>query len=296
MLLSAAIEEFILDQRVKGNSRKTLIYYEQNLATFRVFLGERSLDDITLSDCRLYYDYIAGKNILSISVQSNIRAVRAFLKWCWINEYMSIDLCRRFRLPKAKQTVIDVLTDEEIQKIYAFYSGDTFHQRRNLAMFALMLDSGLRLGEVVSARRDKLRLPDFALIVHGKGNKERTVGFGENTARILSRYLELCPAADYLFLKTDENGNFLPITEHTVRDVFKVLKKYSGVPRIHPHLLRHTFATRYLQNGGNLMTLQMLLGHTSLEMVKHYLHLALSRSQKEFVSFSPLDRLMQGPD
>ena len=296
MLLSAAIEEFILDQRVKGNSRKTLIYYEQNLATFRVFLGERSLDDITLSDCRLYYDYIAGKNILSISVQSNIRAVRAFLKWCWINEYMSSDLCRRFRLPKAKQTVIDVLTDEEIQKIYAFYSGDTFHQRRNLAMFALMLDSGLRLGEVVSARRDKLRLNDFALIVLGKGNKERTVGYGENTAAILRRYLELCPPAEALFLKTDEDGNFLPITEHTVRDVFKVLKKYSGVPRIHPHLLRHTFATRYLQNGGNLMTLQMLLGHTSLEMVKHYLHLALSRSQKEFVSFSPLDRLMQGPD
>ena len=296
MLLSAAIEEFILDQRAKGNSKKTLIYYEQNLATFWVFLGDRSLDDITLSDCRLYYDYIAGKNILSISVQSNIRAVRAFLKWCWMNEYMSNDLCRRFRLPKAKQTVIDVLTDEEIQKIYDFYSGDTFHQRRNLAMFALMLDSGLRLGEVVSARRDKLRLPDFALIVHGKGNKERTVGFGEKTARILSRYLELCPVSEALFLKTDENGNFLPITEHTVRDVFKVLKKYSGVPRIHPHLLRHTFATRYLQNGGNLMTLQMLLGHTSLEMVKHYLHLALSRSQKEFVSFSPLDRLMQGPD
>lgn len=296
MLLSEALEEYLLDQRAKGNSRKTLIYYEQNLATFREFLGDRDLDEITLSDCRLYHDFICNKKIRTISVQSNIRAVRAFLKWCWLNEYMKSDLCRRFRLPKAKQTVIDVLTDEEIQKVYAFYSGDTFHQKRNLAIFALMLDSGLRLGEVVSARRNKLRLPDFALIVLGKGNKERTVGFGVKTAEILQRYLDVCPPSDALFLKTDEEGRYLPITESTVRDVFKVLKKYSGVPRIHPHLLRHTFATRYLQNGGSLMTLQMLLGHTSLEMVKHYLHLAMSRSQKEFSSFSPLDRLIDRVD
>ena len=296
MFLSEALEEFKLDQRAKGNSRKTLIYYEQNLTLFYDFLGDMPLDTITLSDCRLYYDHIASKSIRTVSVQSNIRAVRAFLKWCWLSEYMTVDLCRRFRLPKAKQAVIDVLTDEEIQKIYSFYSGDTFHQRRNLAIFALMLDSGLRLGEVVFARRDKLRLNDFALIVLGKGNKERTVGYGENTAAILRRYLELCPPAEALFLKTDEDGNFLPITEHTVRDVFKVLKKYSGVPRIHPHLLRHTFATRYLQNGGDLITLQMLLGHTSLEMVKHYLHLALSRSQKDFVAYSPLDRLIKPPD
>ncbi len=78
------------------------------------------------------------------------------------------------------------------------------------------------------------------------------------------------------------------MTEATVKMMFRRLK--AVVPRIYPHLLRHTFATRYLENGGNIYSLQMLLGHTSLEMVKRYLHLAQRKVLREFVNYSPLDR------
>ena len=73
--------------------------------------------------------------------------------------------------------------------------------------------------------------------------------------------------------------------------MFRRLKERSGVPRIYAHLLRHTFGTRYIENGGNMFALQLLLGHTSLNMVKRYVHLANTKVRKEFVNFSPLDRL-----
>ncbi len=81
-----------------------------------------------------------------------------------------------------------------------------------------------------------------------------------------------------------------PITESTVKDLFVKLKVLTGIERLHPHLLRHTFATRYLENGGNIYALQSILGHTSLEMVKRYTHLATGKIRKEFVNFSPIDR------
>ena len=85
-------------------------------------------------------------------------------------------------------------------------------------------------------------------------------------------------------------GTAEPIVDTTIKQLFRKLKIQSGVKRLHPHLLRHTFATRYLENGGNIFSLQLLLGHTSLEMVKNYLHLAQTRVRKDFVNFSPLDR------
>ena len=94
-----------------------------------------------------------------------------------------------------------------------------------------------------------------------------------------------------MIIKESSEGRFEPVKETTIKDLFRKLKVKSGIDRLHPHLLRHTFATRYLENGGNIYSLQLLLGHTSLEMVKRYLHLANSKVRKDFVNYSPLDRV-----
>ena len=86
------------------------------------------------------------------------------------------------------------------------------------------------------------------------------------------------------------SGDPEPIGEDTLKDLFRKLKIKADIPRLHAHLFRHTFATRYLENGGNIYSLQLLLGHSSLEMVKKYLHLAQNRVRKEFVNYSPMDR------
>ena len=153
-----------------------------------------------------------------------------------------------------------------------------------------MLNSGLRLHEVVTLTLDHLHLPEGYLIVDGKGNKQWLVPIGLHTRKVLFRYLSRrpgCAPADRVFLMS----SLEPITDNTVRQMFRKLKQRAAIPRLRAHLLRHTFATRYLENGGDMYALQQILGHTSLEMVKKYVHSIPQKTVPGFPRFSPLDNL-----
>ena len=214
-------------------------------------------------------------------------------------EYIEINICERFKLPKATRKVIDILSDEEIERLLAALSGSEWLTVRNRLIVSLMLDSGLRLNEVVTLQASSVHLKDRYLIVTGKGDKQRTVPFGEFTAKTLEEYYRVIQKAGIhgnLLIKVSQTlCGFEPITEATIKNMFRKLKARANIPRLYPHLLRHTFATRYLENGGNIYTLQAILGHTSLEMVKKYLHLASSRIRADFPRFSPLDNIKKDP-
>jgi len=155
-----------------------------------------------------------------------------------------------------------------------------------------MVDCGLRLNEVVTLEMSRIHIAEGYMIVLGKGNKERFVPLGLNSKKALLRWLSRRPKTDNqtpLFVK----DTLLPISSSTVKQLFRRLKIRLNMPRLHPHLLRHSFATRYLQNGGDIYSLQLILGHTSLEMVKKYVHLIPSKTAGSFPQFSPLDNLMQ---
>ena len=110
------------------------------------------------------------------------------------------------------------------------------------------------------------------------------------TRKVLMRYLRrrpACATSDRVFLQS----NLKPITQVTIKQLFKKLKRKTEIPRLHPHLLRHTFATRYLENGGDIYSLREILGHTSLTMVQKYLHLTQQKTTQRFPNFSPMDRI-----
>jgi integrase/recombinase XerC/integrase/recombinase XerD len=129
--------------------------------------------------------------------------------------------------------------------------------------------------------------------VNGKGNRERFVPIGSSAQRILQRYLfryRSKPAnstVDNVFL----TSKGFPLSENSVKLTFARLAKRSGVSRLHAHLCRHTFATRFLINGGDVFTLQQILGHSTLEMVRHYVNLASNHVAIQHQRYSPLDRL-----
>jgi len=131
------------------------------------------------------------------------------------------------------------------------------------------------------------------LKVTGKGRKERMVPIGCSAQRALHRYLfryrprPTHMGIDNVFLTS--NGNAL--TENSMKLMFRRLAKRSGVARLHAHLCRHTFATRFLVNGGEIFALQQILGHSMLEMVRHYVNLASSHIVMQYQKFSPLERL-----
>lgn len=202
-----------------------------------------------------------------------------------------MNLSEKFRLPKAQRKVIDILTDEESRRLMASFNLRYLLQLRNYCICALMLDSGLRMDEAATLDLAFLHLAEGYTIVNGKGNKQRVVPLGLNTRKALLRYVNRrpgCAATSRVFLTSD----LQPISDGTIKQMFRKLKKRVGIPRIRAHLLRHTFATRYLENGGDIYALQQILGHTSLEMVKRYVHSTHRKTVSKFSDFSPLDRLL----
>ena len=286
MTLKSAIADFLSEQFARGNSPATLYNYRLLLDYFLRFAGNINTSSIKLDLCRSYHLELCATHKNTITIQSYIRALRVFLNWLYLNDYIKLDICRRFRLPKARKPFVNVLSDYEISRIYSTFDNDSdlLHVRGRVVV-SLMLDSGLRLNELVTARRDKLHLDERYLIITGKGNKERAVSFGEQTARYITDYLSRAPSAPTILLNVDGS----PLTLDAVKKIFRNLKIDSNIPRLHPHLLRHTFATRYLENGGNVYDLKELLGHTSLRQTEGYLHIAKTRIKTDFHKFSPLD-------
>jgi len=157
----------------------------------------------------------------------------------------------------------------------------------------MLIDAGLRIGEIVRLKMDDLHLDEGIIKVLGKGKKERFVPIGSNSQKVLQRYLfRYRPRQNdsqnvHVFLSIGGK----PLTENGLKLMFARLAQRSGVKRLHAHLCRHTFATKFLINGGDVFTLQQILGHSTLEMVRHYVNLASNHVALQHRRFSPLDRL-----
>jgi site-specific recombinase XerD len=157
----------------------------------------------------------------------------------------------------------------------------------------ILIDSGLRIGELVNLKMSGMKQDGTALHFMGKGQKEWIVPIGINAQKVLQKYLfryrpqPVNPGFDHVFLS--QYGQ--PLTENGIKLAVKRVAMASGVNRLHAHLCRHTFATRFLNNGGDIFTLQQILGHSTLEMVRHYANVSSNQVQLQHQKCSPLDRL-----
>jgi len=231
--------------------------------------------------------------LAAISIQTYIRALRAFFNWLYREGYTQENRLARLKPPRAQTKVAEVLTPEEIARVLAAIDQNTAAGARDYAMLMLFLDSGLRCSELTALKLADLNIEGGYLKVMGKGGKERVVPFGASVQKALLRYLlhfrpEPFNLAVQNFFLTLEGR---PMTRNLVKMVFQRLARKSGVRRLHPHLCRHTFATNYLLNGGDVFSLQQILGHTTLEMVRRYVSLASAHVTVQHRKFSPMDRI-----
>jgi integrase/recombinase XerC/integrase/recombinase XerD len=147
---------------------------------------------------------------------------------------------------------------------------------RNLCIVHLMLDAGFRRSDVVNLRYSNISFTNNYIMIQGKGCKYRTVPLCSRLKKMLSHYLikYRCCDPDDDFMVFTKVGTREPLTSESVKQLFARIKRNSGIERIHPHLLRHTFATSYIYGGGNIEFLRMMLGHEDYETTKLYLHVA----------------------
>ncbi|OGO77639.1 MAG: hypothetical protein A2Y23_11845 [Clostridiales bacterium GWB2_37_7] len=302
--LSMLIEQFMIEQELKGNSPKTLKYYRRSLQYFIDYVGDKPILDITLLDLQQYALNIKNRPkyinhpfhpqgetpITTTSMQTYIRALRVFLSWLYNEEYISTEFNKKFRLPKATKKTVEVLTEKEIKTIFSSLNIRTVTGMRSACLCALMLDSGLRLGEAIGINIQDIDFSRGIIKVLGKGNKERIVPLGVQTRKHIIKYITKYRGmhdTDKLLMSIEG----IPLSQNAVKQIFVRLREKTNIEKLHPHLLRHTFATNYLINGGDIFSLQQILGHTSLDMVKRYSHLSASFLMRQHKYNSPLDKL-----
>ena len=265
-----------------------------------------SLDNIDTKLLREYVLYLLKKTkyenhpytpaktepLSAATVHGHVRTLRAFFNWLVVEGLAQNNPARDLKPPKVTRKVVSTLSDQEIGAILNVFSTSP-SDIRNQTLFMILLDTGLRIGELINLKLDGVHMDEGYLKVTGKGKRERIVPIGNNAQRALQRYLFRFkpkpnnPAIDNVFLSTSSQ----PLTENSMKLMFTRLAKRSGVPRLHAHLCRHTFATRFLVNGGDVFSLQQILGHSTLTMVSHYVNLASSHVAIQHQRYSPLDRL-----
>jgi len=314
MSLEKAIELYLATLTTEGKSPRYIDWLKDRLRYFTVFIhktqGENfNLQDLTVEDGRGFVRELMERDVkysshpllesrsgkLAIQyIHGCGRAVRSFSSCVYEEGYLEENVMQRLKLPKLPTTQPEPLSEDEIRKVLAVSLDNTLERLRNYSMLMLFLDTGLRLNELITLKQSKIDFVMGELTVVGKGNKERKVLVGSQAKKALIDYLtkerpdpENPRDADCVYLNADRH----PISPEVVEKVFQRVKKAAGLAHFYPHICRHTFSVRYLINGGDVFSLQKILGHTSLEMTRKYVNLASGDVKDKHRKFSPMDNL-----
>jgi len=292
MHLDKAVEGFLLHKSAEGLSGRTLESYQDSLKHLSRFLNNPEVTSITTDDLRRFFHYLRHEYVpnrvtgdrsplSSRSIRNYWVACRSFYTWAKVDLSLE-DALAPMPAPKATSTTPDPLTQEEVQALLKVAG-----QGRKQCIVLVLLDTGIRVSELCAIKVADVHLRTGKVFITGKGNKERFCYLGSVTRRALWKYLnERDPdPGDPLFATTTNE----PLARDWVRRILADLGNEAKVPKVYPHRFRHTFAVQFLRNGGNIFTLQILLGHSSLVMVRHYASLAAADAEKAHRQASPAD-------
>jgi site-specific recombinase XerD len=299
--------------RAERKSPKTIRIYNEALGKFaRWFEASYSrpavLGDFNAVEARLFLADALGRRkyeghptlegttreTLSVStVHQYTRGLKTFGAWLEREGYAAVHPLRTLRLPRLDERQLQPLSEEEERRLLGCYDDNNPTECRLKAIFLLMLDTGLRCGELTDLTLENLDLEGGFLLVMGKGRKERSIPFGFTTERLLRKYVTFfrpppaLPSIDAVFLSPDG----YQMTYTAMKDIFTRAAKRSGIARLHPHLLRHTFGIRAQESGMPTITLQHYMGHSSSKVTERYAHAAQSERLKRARGYSPIDQL-----
>lgn len=304
LTFSQALEGYYLHVRARRLSEHTLADYANTYRKFADYLdGDPLLTAITRNDIESFLasfdpDLISAKTLLNYHT-----GLAALYTWALSEGLVSCHVPRQVTPPDPEKKEIIPFTEADVKLMLASLERTKPYRRagqlqpsdralpnplRNRAIILTLLDTGLRASELCSLRLANADLKNQRLTrVMGKGSRERTALLSAKTAKSIWRYLTTRPEArpKYALFPGDDDQ---PFQRQSLARLIKRIGDRAGVPNAHPHRFRHTFAINFLKNGGNIFVLQELLGHSSLEMVKHYLHLANLNTEEVHRHASPV--------
>ena len=271
-ILNDINEYLVFASQVKNLSENTTKSYERDLKKLYLFLEKLNVtnySEIKEEICSAWIGNLYSQNNKPKSIQRHLSSAKGFFRFLKKNNLISSSPFELVTAPKSSNTLPDVLSPEDVEQLLNFKPSNTI-EIRDMAIVELMYSSGLRVSETVNINISDFEENMSFLRVIGKGSKTRLVPMGRFAINAINNWIsereKISNNTDALFLNS--KGSRL-----SVRSIQLRLKKMAikqGLPPVHPHMLRHSFATHMLESSGDLRTIQELLGHSSLSTTQIY--------------------------
>lgn len=293
-----AVEQFLESLKIKGLAFHTRRWHKENLqAIVKVLrlkgypsepnlITEAMLKDIILE--------MVDAPLSPTTINHRIRSTKQFYHYLLSEDLVTYDPSERLDRKKAPLSIIETFSEEDLERLLSVPDKTRFVGLRDYAIILFLLDTGVRLSELVGIKLVDIKMVDCEVIITmGKGGKHRRVFMSPKTKATLQKYLQARGDIldnPYLFV----NSENLPMKGRNVQERLTLYGKKAKIlgVRVSPHTFRHTFAKMYILRGGDPFSLQSLLGHSTLDMVRHYVNLWGNDLQKMHRQYSPVTHLL----
>ena len=267
------IKEYLLFvSQVKNLSKNTISAYERDLKKLAKFIDDLNLtnySEINNEICSAWIGNLYSQDNNPRSIQRHLSSAKGFFRFLKKNNLIESSPFELVSAPKSPSNLPEVLSPEDVEQLLNFKPSSLI-EIRDMAIIELMYSSGLRVSEAVNVNMDDFEEDMTFLRILGKGAKTRIVPLGKFALNAINNWIiereKIITKSEALFLNS--KGTRLSIRSVQLR--LKKMATKQGLPPVHPHMLRHSFATHMLESSGDLRTIQELLGHSSLSTTQIY--------------------------
>lgn len=300
IVFSKAIDGYFLAAQARHLSSHTLDDYANTFRKFSLFL--ETDPDISTITPHIVADFMRVQTVSNKTILNYLIGLSSFWHWASDERLVPVNIISQVPKPKPEKPAISEFSLAEIKAMLSSLeksrpfgrpgkdqtTNTLQNSTRNRAIILLLLDTGLRASEICALKISDLNIRNATLKTLGKGKKERIIPFSPRTGQAIWKYMATRKndrANDPLFITITGH----PLDRDQLRRLLERIGRRAQVPGVHPHRFRHTFAINYLRNGGDSFTLQLLLGHSTMEMVRTYLNLASADLENGHRRASPVD-------
>ena len=297
----------------EGKSHNTIALVEASTRYLHEFLTSRGLpttiNDIYTAELREFIVSLQDRKrfahhpltkpqdgrLSGHTVNAYVRSLRAFWSWAETEGLLEANPFAHIKTPRAPKKIMPTFSAAQVKTLLEIIDSSTPVGFRNWTILLALLDTGIRVSELTGLKAKDVNLETRSLKVLGKGCKERLVPIGARTQKAFWRYSTLCrpepamPRHDHFFLTEDGR----PLTKDRVEAIVERCCRKAGITgvRLSPHTFRHTFAVMFLRNGGDVFTLQQIMGHSTLDVLRIYVNMAQADINEAHRRCSPADNI-----
>ena len=293
------IDEFKTYLGVEKNfSSHTLRAYCSDIVSFVIWLGETSCTDVNFEKLREYLHFIQRFEYQKTTIARKTASIRTFYKFLSREKYIDSNPAISLTAPKRPKPLPKFLTPEEVEQILNNVKIDTPAGYRNRVILERLWATGMRVSELSSLNLGDINLDENEIRVFGKGAKERIVLMSDRAKNYLFQYIKsarnLIPTSPYSVISSDEdspvfiNNTGYRLQNNTIRKVIKETVDLIELPKkVTPHVFRHSFATKLIENGADLRVVQELLGHAGISNTQIYTHVSMKHMKDVYEASHP---------